>query len=219
MRFIHILLVEDFEAFRRLVCSILRQRAEFQIAEASDGLEALWKTERLQPDLVLLDIGLPNLNGIEVSKCARRVAPAAKIVFLSQESSPEVVQEALCTGGLGYVQKSHAESDLLTAIDSVLKGRRFISSGLIDLPPQAGQNSKEPEYPWQQKVMDAFRASRDSLPLRINVAERAIAARLIDRSQNDLGEHLALRRALRSLRTLMHETGPRSTASDKKDIA
>ena len=219
MRSIHILLVEDFEAFRRRICSILLQRAEFQIAEASDGLEALWKTERLQPDLVLLDIGLPNLNGIEVARCARRVAPAAKILFLSQECSPEVVQEALCAGGLGYVRKSRAQSDLLTAIDSVLKGRRFMSSGLIDLPPQAGQNSKESEYPWQQKVMDAFRASPDSLPLRINVAEKAIAVRLIDPSQKDLGEHLALRCALRSLSVLIDETGPRSTASDKKDIA
>ena len=219
MRSIHILLVEDFEAFRRVVCSILRQRAEFQIAEASDGLEALWKAERLQPDLVLLDIGLPSLNGIEVSKCARRVVPAAKIVFLSQECSREVVQEALRAGGLGYVRKSHAQSDLLPAIDSVLEGRRFMSSGLIDLPPEDGQNSKEPEYPWQQKVMDAFRASPDSLPLRINVAEKAIAVRLIDPSQKDLGEHLALRCALRSLSALTDKTGPRSTASDKKDIA
>src|SRR5215469_14684900 len=178
MPLFQILVVEDLEVLRRRVCSILRQRAEFQFTEASDGLEALWKTERLQPDLVLLDIGLPNLNAIEVCRCARRVAPAAKILFLSQECSPEVVQEALCAGGLGYVRKSRAQSDLLTAIDSVLKGRRFMSSGLIDLPPQAGQNSKESEYPWQQKVMDAFRASPDSLPLKINVAERAIAARL-----------------------------------------
>jgi DNA-binding NarL/FixJ family response regulator len=219
MPFVQILVVEDFEAFRRFVCSILRQRAKFQIAEASDGLEAIRKTEHLQPDLMLLDIGLPYLNGIEVCRCARKLAPAAKILFLSQESSPEIVHEAFCAGGLGYVPKSRAQSDLLTNIDSVLEGKRFMSSGLIDLPPQNGQNSKEPEYPWQQKVVDAFRASPDSLPGKINIAERAIAARLIDRNQKDLAERLALRCALRSISALIDETRPRSTASDKKDIA
>src|SRR5215469_11732576 len=99
MRFIHILLVEDFEAFRRVVCSMLGQRPEFHVAEASDGLEAVRKTEQLQPDLVLLDIGLPYLNGIEVCTCARKVAPAAKIVFLSQEFSTEIAREALRAGG------------------------------------------------------------------------------------------------------------------------
>jgi DNA-binding NarL/FixJ family response regulator len=216
---IHILVVEDYQAFRRAVCSILRQRPEFQVAEASDGLEAVRKTEQLQPELVLLDIGLPYLNGIDVCRCARKVSPAAKIMFLSQESSPEIVHEALCAGGLGYVQKSRAQSDLLTAIDSVLKGKRFMSRGLIDLPLQNGQNSKEPEYPWQQKVMDAFRAAPDSLPLRINMTERAIAARLKDPSQTDLDEHLALKCALRSLGTLIDETRPEPKVSEKEAVA
>ena len=100
-----ILVVDDFEGFRRFVCSVLQPRAEFQAAEASNGLEAVKKAEELQPDLILLDIGLPDLNGLEVAKRVLKVAPAAKILFLSQESSPDVVRKALRLGALGYVHK------------------------------------------------------------------------------------------------------------------
>jgi CheY-like chemotaxis protein len=125
-----ILVVEDFEQFRRFVVSTLRQRARFQVAEASNGLEALQKVEEQEPDVVLLDIGLPNLNGIEVAKCLRRLAVPPKIVFISQESSPEVVREVLDLGALGYVHKLRAGSDLLPAVNAALEGGRFVSKGL-----------------------------------------------------------------------------------------
>ena len=104
-------------------------KAEFKITEASDGLEALKKAEELQPDLILLDIGLPSLSGLEVARRLRKLAPAAKILFASQESSSEVVREAL-TLGLGYVHKSHFHSDLLLAVEAVLAGKRFVSPNL-----------------------------------------------------------------------------------------
>ena len=125
-----ILVVDDFERFRRLICSLLQQRAEFQIAEASNGLEAVQKAEELQPDLILLDIGLPDLNGLEVAMRVRKLASAAKLLFLSQESSPEVIQEALGGGARGYVHKPRSQTDLLPAIDAVLRGQHFVSSGL-----------------------------------------------------------------------------------------
>jgi DNA-binding NarL/FixJ family response regulator len=138
MQSFQILVVEDFEAMRRFVCSTLQQRAEFSVAQARDGLEVVRKAERLQPDLVLLDIGLPNLNGMDVANRVRKLAPAAKILFLSQESSPDIVREALSLGAQGYVQKLHAPSDLLPAIDAVLKGKRFVSRGLSEaLSPEA----------------------------------------------------------------------------------
>ena len=124
-----ILVVEDFEQFRQLIVSTLQQRTK-QIAEASDGMEALQEAEKQQPDLVSLDIGLPSLNGIEVARRLRKLAVPPKIVFISQESSPEVVAEALNLGALGYVHKTRAGSDLLPAIDAALEGRRFVSSGL-----------------------------------------------------------------------------------------
>jgi DNA-binding NarL/FixJ family response regulator len=125
-----ILVVEDFEQFRRFIVSALQRRPQFQVTEASNGLEALQEAETLQPDLVLLDIGLPHLNGMEVARRLRKLAPAAKILFVSQERSPDVVREALRLGALGYVQKPRAGSDLLPAIDAALEGRRFVSAGL-----------------------------------------------------------------------------------------
>jgi DNA-binding NarL/FixJ family response regulator len=125
-----ILVVDDFERFRRLIVSMLQERAEFRITEASDGLQAVQKAEQQQPDLILLDIALPILNGMMVARRVRKLAPTAKILFLSQEDSPAVVREALGLGALGYVHKARSHSDLLPAIDAVLQGKPFVSSGL-----------------------------------------------------------------------------------------
>ncbi len=115
-------------SFRNFVCSKLKQRPELQvICEVSDGLEAVQKAEELQPDLILLDIGLPTLNGIEVARRVRELAPKSKIIFLSQETSPDFVKHALVLGALGYIFKTHAEGDLLMAIDAILSGRLFVS--------------------------------------------------------------------------------------------
>jgi DNA-binding NarL/FixJ family response regulator len=115
---------------------MLARRPDFQvIAQASDGLEAVRKTEELKPDLVILDIGLPKLNGIETARQIRKLAPESKIIFLSQESSTDVMQEALSLGALGYVVKSHAGRSLLAALEAVLEGRRFVSEGLIPTMP------------------------------------------------------------------------------------
>lgn len=125
-----VLVVEDFEGFRRLICSLLQQRDGFQITEASDGLEALQRIQDQAPDLILLDIGLPRLNGIEVARRLRRLAPFSRILFLTQESSADVVREALSIGALGYIHKSKARTELLPAIEAVLNGKRFVSRGL-----------------------------------------------------------------------------------------
>jgi CheY-like chemotaxis protein len=103
---VRVLVVDDFEAFRRLPCSILETMPELQvICQASDGLEAVQRAEELQPDLILLDIGLPTLNGIEAARQIRRFSPDSKIIFLTLESSTDVVQEGLNLGARGYVLK------------------------------------------------------------------------------------------------------------------
>ena len=91
MRLTKILLVDDFEPFRRFVRSHLQQMTDFEVSEAADGLEAMQKIQELDPDLILLDIGLPRLNGIEVADRVQSFAPTTKILFCSQESSPDVV--------------------------------------------------------------------------------------------------------------------------------
>ena len=130
MRPIKILVVDDFEDFRRFVCALLIPKIEFQVAEASDGLEALRKAEELLPDLIVLDIALPSLNGLEVAKRIREFAPSTKILFLSGESSPDVVRAALNLGALGYVHKPELQSDLVPAIEAVLIGELFVSRDL-----------------------------------------------------------------------------------------
>ena len=129
MPFFKILVVEDFEPFRRFICFSLQQRPEFQVIQASNGLEAVQKAKELLPDLILMDIGLPKLNGIEAAKQIRRLAPHAKLIFVSQESDSDVVQETFRLGARGYVHKALA-CDLLSAIEAVLQGKRFLSSGL-----------------------------------------------------------------------------------------
>jgi DNA-binding NarL/FixJ family response regulator len=131
MSTVRVLVVDDFEPFRRFICSTLGKRPELQIVgEVSDGLEAVHKAEELQPDLIVLDIGLPTLNGIEAARRIRKLSPKSKILFLSQESSADAVQEALGLGARGYVVKAHAGSELLLAVGAVLEGRQFVSGGL-----------------------------------------------------------------------------------------
>jgi DNA-binding NarL/FixJ family response regulator len=95
-------------------------------------LEAIDKAKELQPDLILLDIGLPTLNGLEAARQIRKLAPKSKIIFLSQESSSDVVQVALALGE-GYVAKSGARSELLTAVEAVLQGRKGVCTGFDHL--------------------------------------------------------------------------------------
>jgi DNA-binding NarL/FixJ family response regulator len=126
-----VLVVEDYEPFRRFVSSVLREQANLQIvAEEQDGLEAVRQAEALQPDLILLDIGLPGLNGMQAARKIRDVAPSAKIVFLTQESGSDVVEEAFSFGAQGYLLKAQAGLELLAALQSVSRGLRFAGHGL-----------------------------------------------------------------------------------------
>src|SRR6266550_7100750 len=101
---IHALVVDDFEPFRRVVCSTLRRRPGLQVVgEASDGLEAVQKAAGLKPDLILLDVGLPTLNGIEGSYRISRVVPDSRILFVSQNNDVDVVRAVLCNNARGYV--------------------------------------------------------------------------------------------------------------------
>jgi CheY-like chemotaxis protein len=97
------------------------------IGVALDGLEAVLKAEALQPDLILLDIGLPKLDGIEAARRIRNAAPESKILFLSQEFDLDVARVALNAGGQGYVVKSDAEDELIAAIEAVMEGQQYVS--------------------------------------------------------------------------------------------
>lgn len=126
-----ILVVEDFEPYRIFIKSLLENATGLRvICEVPDGLQGVARAQELGPDLTLMDIGLPGLNGIEAARRILKFMPGSKIVFLSQETASEVVHEALKLGACGYVVKSQAGSELLAAIEAVLQGKRFVSSGL-----------------------------------------------------------------------------------------
>jgi DNA-binding NarL/FixJ family response regulator len=126
-----VLIVDDYEDWRRKVRQLLQGHPELQVtSEASDGLEAVQKAGELKPDLIVVDIGLPKLNGIEAARQIRQLPLSSKIIFLSLDNSLDVVQVALSTGAQGYVCKTDVQSDLLPAIEAVLLGKQFVSSSL-----------------------------------------------------------------------------------------
>ena len=129
---VRVLVVDDYEPFRRFVCTTLERKPEFRlIGIALDGLEAVQKAEELQPDLILLDIGLPRLKGLEAALRITRLVPSATILFISQNKDPDVVAEAIGKGAGGFVRKQHANKELLPAIEAALRGDHFVSEGLM----------------------------------------------------------------------------------------
>ena len=122
MQGVRVLIVDDFEEWRREVGRILQQDRTFTVVgEASTGIEGVIRAQELQPDVVLLDIGLPQLNGIEAARRISKVSPASKIIFVTSNASTELREEALRAGGRAYVLKSSAGSELSRIVTSVMK--------------------------------------------------------------------------------------------------
>ena len=128
---IRVLVVDDYEPWRRYISKALETQPDLQIiGEAVDGLQAVKDAEQLRPDLILLDIALPEVNGIETARRIRKISDNSKILFVSMERNPEVVRAAMGTGPHGYLVKSDAGSQLVLAIRTVLEDKRFVSSGV-----------------------------------------------------------------------------------------
>lgn len=174
-----VLLVDDFEPFRQFLLSSLQNTSNGVVCqEASNGLEAVQKAKELQPDLILLDIGLPKLNGMEAARQIAKLSPRSKIIFISQESSHEVVQEAFRLGARGYIVKTDAARELLPAVNVVLRGERFAGSRFdghqfaerSDVPlsesaPQKNQSSRHHEaqfYSDDESFLEGFTQFIDS---------------------------------------------------------
>ena len=138
MRALRILVVDDHAMVRSRLCSLLRTRPEFEVvSEASDGLQAVEMARALQPDVVVLDISMPSMGGIEAAPQIRQGAPGAQILFVSQHNSLSVVREALSTGACGYVVKSDASADLVEAVFAVSQGIEFVSRKLVYNSPNS----------------------------------------------------------------------------------
>lgn len=130
-RSVRVLVVDDYEPWHGFVANVLKKQPELEIVGCvSDGLVAVEQAEQLQPDLILLDIGLPTLNGIEAATRIRQLSPSSKILFVSENHSADIAEKALSTGAGGYVVKSDAGTELLAGIQAILKEKRFISASM-----------------------------------------------------------------------------------------
>jgi DNA-binding NarL/FixJ family response regulator len=126
-----VLVVEDHEWWRRYISTALEQASQWEVVGAvSDGIEAVQKARDLKPDVVLLDVGLPSLDGIEAARRMRAQDPSARILFVSEQRSLDIAEVALGTGARGYVVKSDIGRELLPAMEAVVEGERFISAKL-----------------------------------------------------------------------------------------
>jgi two-component system, NarL family, response regulator NreC len=138
MSVVRILIVDDLLPWQHLVRRILEPQANFKIIDtANDGLEAVQKTTQFQPDVVLIDIGLPGISGFEAARQIRLLSPASRILFVTEWRGPDFIQAGFEAGGLGYVLKSDVNSDLLAGIRAILRGQQFVSQSLkgeIDFP-------------------------------------------------------------------------------------
>ena len=172
---VRVLVVDDFEEWRRELRAILEQRPTLRVVgEAANGQEAVQQAHLLRPDLILLDIGLPVLNGIEVARRLRDSKLQSKILVVSENRRREIAEEALRTGTFGYVIKSQAGSELLLAVDAVLQGKEFVSAFLRTQDPPArkafgsspchgiDQRSMASNRSGKQNTLDFFHRRRES---------------------------------------------------------
>jgi DNA-binding NarL/FixJ family response regulator len=138
-----ILLVDDHPIVREGLRTVLQRRTGWEVVgEASNGVEALEQVERLQPDVMVLDITMPRLNGLEVCRLSRQKTPATEVLFVTQHDSPQMMKEAMNVGAKGYVVKSNAARDLVHAIEAVSQHRTFTA---LARPGSGG--SLEPAVP------------------------------------------------------------------------
>jgi DNA-binding NarL/FixJ family response regulator len=130
-----ILIVDDYEPYRCAISAMLRKQSNLHvIGEAVDGEDAVQKAQQLQPDLILMDIGLPALDGLKAARRIQYLLPNVRILFVSNHRALDMAEEAFRTGGSGYVVKSNAARELLEAVNAVLAGKPFVSASLAGGP-------------------------------------------------------------------------------------
>lgn len=143
-----ILIADDHEIFRKGLRSLLESRAEWEICgEASNGMEAVEAAKKLTPDILVMDIGMPYVNGLEATKQVRKALPQARVLILSQHDSPQMLTAAADAGALAYVTKSRVAECLADALAAVTAGQRFgwthtESSPLVN-PPIGEPHSRQ----------------------------------------------------------------------------
>lgn len=203
MRYVKILLVDDHKIIRQGMRALLEERKNLiVIGEASDGAEAISMVEKLRPDLLLIDMMMPNLNGIDAAYQIHKYKPDIKIIFLTMHANPSYALRAFQVGAMGYVLKQGDFSEILDCVNSVIEGRRYVSSAIADEVTYALSSTglyadalESPLSPREKEVLQLIVegnsnrsiASKLTLSVRTVEAHRArIKAKLKASSQADL---------------------------------
>lgn len=132
-----ILLADDHEVVRRGLCAILQKKGELEVCgEAKDGREAVELAKQLKPDAVIIDIGMPDVNGLDATRQIVDALPATKVLVLSLYDSEDTVQQVVDAGARGYMLKSDAARDLITAVNALRRNLKFFSSKVVDMLPE-----------------------------------------------------------------------------------
>lgn len=205
-----ILIVDDQALVRRGVRSLLACHSLEVCGEAEDGREGIQKLRELQPDIVVLDIEMPRMGGIEAAPEMLRIRPSVKIVFLTMHHEPLFARRvAACSHA--FVNKIEAGTQLVPTLERLLESEAPRLSAAPGWPNNSRNSAMR--YGWQQPVADAFAAPRGELPSKINAAEKVIAGRLADEIGPE--ELTALKEALLALRQLVSET--KASRADELD--
>ncbi len=134
MNTLRILVADDHEVVRRGLCSLLESQVGWQICgEASDGRELLKKTAELRPDIIVLDVAMPNLNGLEATRQILKANPKAKVLVLTLHDSDQLIHEVLTAGAAGFVLKSDAARDLVAAVESLRQNKPYFTSKVASM--------------------------------------------------------------------------------------
>ena len=133
-----LLIVDDHEVVRRGVRALLLEHADYEVCgEAVDGQDALDKARELKPDLIVMDVSMPRLNGLEATRQVRSILPDCEVLILSQHENPEMARQALKAGARGYVVKSSISKDLLAAVSKASRREYFFDPAILDQTPSA----------------------------------------------------------------------------------
>jgi len=147
---VSIILVDDHPMIRHGLRNLLSNISDFQvIGEASDGLRALQEVDLRKPDILVVDLMMPNLNGLEVLSQVKKLSPATRSIVFSMQSADVYVLEALQAGAMGYLLKDMGASEIVAAIEAVVQGNRYVSqriSRLLDVKTTSSQSSPPDMY-------------------------------------------------------------------------
>lgn len=153
---ISVLLADDHTLVRQGLRSLLEREKMHVVGEASDGQEVIQMGQTHKPDVAVIDISMPTLNGIDAARELARTSPKTKVILLTQHDEEQYLREALSTGVRGYVLKSQVVNDLVHAIQQVLRGGIYLSPGV------------------SQAVVEAYRSNTDHPSDRLSVRERQV---------------------------------------------